>query len=51
MHWDAFWRPLSKPLKLLPKLFDNLDTTMDTFKRLAAADQIDLALPELWKTE
>ncbi|MFI5587706.1 MBL fold metallo-hydrolase [Amycolatopsis sp. NPDC051758] len=51
IHWDAFWRPLSKPLKLLPKVFDDLDTTMGTFKRLAAEDDIDLALPELWKTE
>jgi len=51
VHWDAFWRPLSKPLKLLPKVFDDLDTTMATFKRLAAEDDVDLALPELWKTE
>ncbi|WP_326958268.1 MBL fold metallo-hydrolase [Amycolatopsis sp. NBC_01286] len=51
VHWDAFWRPLSKPLKLLPKLVDDLATTMATFKRLAAEDDVDLALPELWKTE
>ncbi|MEV6646306.1 MBL fold metallo-hydrolase [Amycolatopsis sp. NPDC051371] len=51
IHWDAFWRPLSKPLKLLPKMFDDLGTTMATFERLAEADGIDLALPELWKAE
>ncbi|MEV7036850.1 MBL fold metallo-hydrolase [Amycolatopsis sp. NPDC051061] len=51
IHWDAFWRPLSKPLKLLPKMFDDLGATMATFERLAEADGIDLALPELWKAE
>ncbi|WIV61467.1 MBL fold metallo-hydrolase [Amycolatopsis nalaikhensis] len=51
IHWDAFWRPLSKPLKLLPKVFDDLGATMATFERLAEADGVDLALPELWKAE
>ncbi|NBH01980.1 MBL fold metallo-hydrolase [Amycolatopsis sp. SID8362] len=51
VHWDAFWRPLSKPLKLLPKVFDDLDTTMATFERLAEADGVGLGLPELWKAE
>ena len=51
IHWDAFWRPLSKPLKLLPKLFDDVGATMATFERLAEADGVDLALPELWKAE
>ncbi len=51
VHWDAFWRPLSKPLKLLPKVFDDLGTTMATFERLAEADGVGLALPELWKAE
>lgn len=49
IHWDAFWRPLSKPLKLPPKVFDDLGATMRTFGRLAEADGIDLALPELWQ--
>jgi L-ascorbate metabolism protein UlaG (beta-lactamase superfamily) len=49
IHWDAFWRPLSKPLKLLPKLFDDFGTTMRTFERLAAADGVTLAVPELWQ--
>jgi L-ascorbate metabolism protein UlaG (beta-lactamase superfamily) len=51
VHWDAFWRPLTKPLKLLPKVFDDLDRTMGTFRRLAAEDEIDLVLPELWQAE
>lgn len=49
IHWDAFWRPLSKPLKRLPKAFDDLGATMATFERLA--DGVDLALPELWRLE
>jgi L-ascorbate metabolism protein UlaG (beta-lactamase superfamily) len=51
VHWDAFWRPLSKPLKLLPAVFDDLGTTMATFERLAGAEGVDLALPELWELE
>lgn len=51
IHWDAFWRPLSKPLKLLPQLFDDFGATMATFERLAEADGVDLALPELWQRE
>ncbi|MEV6445603.1 MBL fold metallo-hydrolase [Amycolatopsis sp. NPDC051716] len=51
IHWDAFWRPLSKPLKLLPKPFDDLGATMATFERLARADGVDLALPALWQAE
>lgn len=48
VHWDAFWRRLPKPLKPLPKAFDDVTATMATFERLAAADGVDLALPELW---
>ncbi|MCR6481882.1 MBL fold metallo-hydrolase [Amycolatopsis sp. OK19-0408] len=51
IHWDVFWRPLSKPLKRLPKMFDDLGETMATFERLAEADGVDLARPELWKAE
>ena len=49
VHWDRFWRPLSRPLKLLPKAFDDLGATMATFERLA--DGVDLALPGLWTQE
>ncbi|MET8997739.1 MBL fold metallo-hydrolase [Amycolatopsis sp. NPDC004169] len=49
IHWDAFWRPLGKPLKPLPRAFDDLGATMATFERLA--DGVDLALPELWRLE
>ena len=50
VHWDAFWRPLDKPLKPLPNRFDRLDTTMDALHRLAPAG-MDLQLPELWRRE
>lgn len=50
IHWDAFWRPLSKPLRPLPKRFDRLDVTMREFQRLAA-DGVDVTLPQLWEQE
>lgn len=50
VHWDAFWRPLSRPLRPLPKRVDRLDVTMREFTRLAGAD-VDLALPEVWQRE
>lgn len=50
VHWDAFWRPLSKPLRSLPKPIDRLDATMREFTRLAGA-YVDLAVPELWQRE
>jgi L-ascorbate metabolism protein UlaG (beta-lactamase superfamily) len=50
VHWDAFWRPLSKPLRPLPRKLDRLDVTMREFTRLAG-DAIDLALPALWGRE
>lgn len=59
VHWDAFWRPLDRPLRPLPKQLDALDVTMDAFARLNGRDRsaragtpaIDLALPELWTPE
>ncbi|MBF4588097.1 MBL fold metallo-hydrolase [Sphingomonas sp. LR61] len=51
VHWDAFWRPLTRPLRPLPKKLDRLDVTMRAFTRLADADGVDLRLPELWQRE
>lgn len=54
IHWDAFWRPLSKSLKPIPWPIDRVGTTMREFRRLASADGgqgIDVALAQLWKVE
>lgn len=47
VHWDAFWRPLSRPLRPLPRPADRLDLTLREFDRLAGT-QVDLRLPQLW---
>lgn len=40
VHWDAFWRPLTKPLRPLPRRIDRLDLTMREFTRLAGTAAI-----------
>lgn len=49
VHWDDFFRPLSKPLRALPYASDDLDTTMRTLGGLAEADGVALYLPTVWQ--
>jgi L-ascorbate metabolism protein UlaG (beta-lactamase superfamily) len=49
VHWDAFWRPLTQPLRPLPRALDRLDVTMADFARFARRDGVELALPVLWE--
>ena len=49
IHWDAFWRPLSKPLKPIPWPFDRVGKTMRIFRE-EAGQQVDVRLAELWKS-
>lgn len=51
VHWDAFWRPLTKPLKPIPRPFDRVDVTMSEFGRLAERDGVDVRLAGLWERE
>jgi len=51
IHWDDFFRPLSKPLRALPYATDDLDASMRILGELAAEDDIALHLPTLWRRE
>lgn len=50
-HWDAFWRPLDRALRPLPRALDRFDVTVADYRARAAGDGIDLAVPRLWDRE
>lgn len=49
IHWDDFFRPLTKPLRALPYAADDLDVSMGVLTRLADTDGVSLHLPTLWQ--
>jgi L-ascorbate metabolism protein UlaG (beta-lactamase superfamily) len=49
IHWDDFFRPLTKPLRALPYAADDLDVSMRVLGALAAEDGVALHLPTLWQ--
>lgn len=49
IHWDDFFRPLTKPLRALPYAADDLDVSMRVLSTLAGEDGIPLHLPTLWQ--
>ncbi|OBF72107.1 MBL fold metallo-hydrolase [Mycobacterium sp. 852002-51613_SCH5001154] len=51
IHWDDFFRPLSKPLRALPYAGDDLDSSIRILDELAAADGVALHLPTVWRRE
>lgn len=51
IHWDDFFRPLTKPLRALPFAVDDLDRSMRVLTRLADADNVSLYLPTVWRRE
>jgi L-ascorbate metabolism protein UlaG (beta-lactamase superfamily) len=51
VHWDDFFRPLSKPLQAFPYAADDLDATMGILARLAAEDAVALDMPTVWRRE
>lgn len=51
IHWDDFFRPLSKPLRAIPYAADNLDMSIRILDELAAQDGIALQLPTLFHRE
>jgi L-ascorbate metabolism protein UlaG (beta-lactamase superfamily) len=51
IHWDDFFRPLSKPLRALPYAGDDLDVSMQILSELADADGVALHLPTVWRHE
>ncbi len=51
IHWDDFFRPLSKPLRALPYASDDLDASIRVLDELAATDGVDVQLPTVWRRE
>lgn len=51
IHWDDFFRPLTKPLRALPYAGDDLDFSVNILDELAADDGVALHLPTVWQRE
>jgi L-ascorbate metabolism protein UlaG (beta-lactamase superfamily) len=51
VHWDDFFRPLSKPLRALPYVADDLDVSMRVLSGLAGQDGVALDMPTVWRRE
>lgn len=51
IHWDDFFRPLSKPLRALPYAGDDLDVSIRILDELALADGVALQMPTVWRRE
>lgn len=51
IHWDDFFRPLTKPLRALPYAGDDLNVSIRILDELAAQDGVALHLPTLWQRE
>jgi L-ascorbate metabolism protein UlaG (beta-lactamase superfamily) len=49
IHWDDFFRPLTKSLRAVPYAGDDLDESMGVLTRLATEDDVPLHLPTLWQ--
>lgn len=51
IHWDDFFRPLSKPLRALPYAGDDLDVSIRILDELAVQDGVTLHFPTVWRRE
>ena len=51
IHWDDFFRPLSKPLRALPYVADDLDVSLRILTSLAEQDGVPLDMPTVWRRE
>ena len=51
IHWDDFFRPLTRPLRALPHLMDDLDASMQVLLPLAREQDVPLHFPTLWRRE
>lgn len=51
IHWDDFFRPLTKPLRALPYAGDDFDFSVNILDELAADDGVALHLPTVWQRE
>jgi L-ascorbate metabolism protein UlaG (beta-lactamase superfamily) len=51
VHWDDFFRPLSKPLRALPYAGDDLNVSLRILSKLADQDGVALDMPTVWRRE
>jgi L-ascorbate metabolism protein UlaG (beta-lactamase superfamily) len=51
VHWDDFFQPLSKPLRALPYVVDDLDVSLRVLSGLAERDGVALDMPTVWRRE
>jgi L-ascorbate metabolism protein UlaG (beta-lactamase superfamily) len=51
VHWDDFFQPLSKPLRALPYVADDLDVSLRILSELAERDGVALDMPTAWRRE
>jgi L-ascorbate metabolism protein UlaG (beta-lactamase superfamily) len=51
IHWDDFFRPLTKPLRALPYAGDDLNVSVGILDELAAQDGVAVHLPRVWRRE
>ena len=51
IHWDDFFRSLSKPLRALPYAGDDLDVSMRILDELTAQDGVELQMATVWQRE
>lgn len=49
IHWDDFFRPLTKPMRALPYAGDDLDVTMRVLTALSERDGVAVHLPTVWQ--
>jgi L-ascorbate metabolism protein UlaG (beta-lactamase superfamily) len=49
IHWDDFFRPLTKPMRALHYAGDDLNVTMRVLTALAERDSVTVHLPTVWQ--
>lgn len=51
VHWDRFWRPLSKPLKPLPFFADDFAASLRFLTERGEAEGVQVSVPTAWQSE
>jgi L-ascorbate metabolism protein UlaG (beta-lactamase superfamily) len=49
VHWDDFTRSLDRPLRPLPRPFDDVPSALAWLRERARAENVSLVLPVLWE--
>jgi L-ascorbate metabolism protein UlaG (beta-lactamase superfamily) len=49
IHWDDFWRPLDRPLRPLPAIADDMDSSMAFLLEQGERDGVEILIPVAWR--